>query len=116
MSPEKWILFPTVNELVLSGHIQLNSKIEYDISEVHPERRLRGPAKSFNTQMGYGFINVSGFHEDIFVYYTANDDIPRGQAFAKPDEFIEFQVIETNRGLQPRKSVNAKSQCISVEQ
>ncbi|CAF5222388.1 unnamed protein product [Rotaria magnacalcarata] len=79
-----------------------------DISEVNPDRRLRGKVIWFDAQKGYGFIDVTGFQIDIFVHWTVFDDMPRRRAFLKHDEDVEFHVVQSDRGWQTRELTRLK--------
>ncbi|AXH99192.1 cold-shock protein [Sporosarcina sp. PTS2304] len=57
----------------------------------------QGTVKWFNSEKGFGFIEVDG-EEDIFVHFSAI----QGDGFKSLDEGqqVEFEVVEGNRGLQ----------------
>jgi len=58
---------------------------------------LRGKVKWFNNVKGYGFIEYENL-EDIFVHYSAiNQD---GYKTLAEGQLVEFQLIETSKGLQ----------------
>ncbi|WOV88999.1 cold-shock protein [Sporosarcina oncorhynchi] len=57
----------------------------------------QGTVKWFNSEKGFGFIEVEG-EEDVFVHFSAI----QGDGFKSLDEGqqVEFEVVEGNRGLQ----------------
>jgi cold shock protein len=57
----------------------------------------KGTVKWFNDAKGYGFIQQSG-GEDVFVHFSAIT----GEGFRtlQEGEEVEFEVNETDRGLQ----------------
>lgn len=56
-----------------------------------------GKVKWFNNEKGYGFIEYKQ-DEDIFVHYsTINHD---GYKTLSEGQFVEFTLLETNKGLQ----------------
>ena len=57
---------------------------------------MRGKVKWFNNRRGYGFIESS--KEDIFIHHQAID-MP-GYKTLKEGNIVEFEVIETPKGLQ----------------
>lgn len=59
--------------------------------------RLTGTVKWFSNPKGYGFIEDEN-GRDLFVHYTAIE----GSGFRSLDEgeSVEFEVAETDRGLQ----------------
>lgn len=61
--------------------------------------RLRGTVTWFSDPKGYGFIARIG-GRDVFVHYTAIE----GRGFRSLDEGerVEFEVVETDRGLEAR--------------
>ncbi len=61
---------------------------------------VQGKVKWFNNRKGYGFIEKEDGN-DVFVHYQ---DI-QGEGFKtlKPDEDVEFELIESEKGL---KAVN----------
>lgn len=66
---------------------------------------MRGKIKWFNNEKGYGFIAYKE-NEDIFVHYSAimKDGY---KTLAEGDE-VEFNLIETAKGLQAQNVVNIK--------
>ncbi len=66
---------------------------------------MRGKIKWFNNEKGYGFIAYKE-NEDIFVHYSAI--VKDGyKTLAEGDE-VEFNLIETAKGLQAQNVVNIK--------
>ena len=67
---------------------------------------MRGNVKWFNNDKGYGFIEyVDG--EDIFVHYSQINQ--SGYKTLEEGEMVEFELYETERGLQ------AKNVCKTVK-
>ncbi|HHX33540.1 MAG TPA: cold shock domain-containing protein [Mollicutes bacterium] len=58
---------------------------------------MRGKVKWFNNEKGYGFIQYADL-EDIFVHYSAI--IKEGYKTLKEGDVVEFNLIETAKGLQ----------------
>ncbi len=58
---------------------------------------MRGKVKWFNNDKGYGFIEYENL-EDIFVHYSAI--IKEGYKTLKEGELVDFNLIETVKGLQ----------------
>jgi len=58
---------------------------------------VRGKVKWFNNEKGYGFIQYADL-EDIFVHYSAI--IKEGYKTLKEGDVVEFNLIETAKGLQ----------------
>ena len=57
----------------------------------------KGIIKWFNNEKGYGFINGK-VNEDIFVHYTSIKT--NGYRTLSEGEEVEYQLIETPKGLQ----------------
>lgn len=55
--------------------------------------------KWFNDAKGYGFLE-NGEREDIFVHYSAINR--EGFKTLAPDQLVEFDLIETNKGYQAK--------------
>ena len=58
---------------------------------------MRGKVKWFNNDKGYGFIEYEDL-EDIFVHYSAI--VKEGYKTLKEGELVDFNLIETVKGLQ----------------
>ena len=58
---------------------------------------MRGKVKWFNNEKGYGFIECENL-EDIFVHYSAI--VKEGYKTLKEGELVDFNLIETTKGLQ----------------
>lgn len=58
---------------------------------------MRGNVKWFNNEKGYGFIEYKD-GEDIFVHYSAIKQ--DGYKTLSEGQLVEFQLIETEKGLQ----------------
>ncbi|MDD2409266.1 MAG: cold shock domain-containing protein [Bacilli bacterium] len=58
---------------------------------------MRGKVKWFNNEKGYGFIEYEDL-EDIFVHYSAINK--EGYKTLKEGDLVEFNLIETTKGLQ----------------
>ncbi|MBF2374224.1 cold-shock protein CspB [Listeria seeligeri] len=59
-----------------------------------------GTVKWFNSEKGFGFIEVEG-GEDVFVHFSAIE----GDGFKTLDEgqSVEFEIVEGQRGPQAEK-------------
>lgn len=57
----------------------------------------QGTVKWFNSEKGFGFIEIEG-EEDVFVHFSAI----QGDGFKTLDEGqkVEFEVVDGNRGPQ----------------
>ncbi|CAF3413762.1 unnamed protein product [Rotaria socialis] len=102
MEPEERVPFKTLKQKDSETELPIDVK-KHDISQVHPDRRLRGKVIQFNYQKGYGFIDTPGFPNDIFVHRTAIDNAPSGGTSLQGDDSVEFRVVNTNKGWQARK-------------
>lgn len=58
---------------------------------------MKGFVKWFNNEKGFGFIEYKP-NEDVFVHYSAID--ADGYKSLKEGDYVEFQLIETGKGLQ----------------
>lgn len=58
---------------------------------------LEGKAKWFNSEKGFGFIEVEG-QDDVFVHFSAI----QGEGFKTLEEgqAVSFEIVEGNRGPQ----------------
>ena len=61
-----------------------------------------GKVKWFNAEKGFGFIN-RGEGPDIFVHYS--QIIEDGYRTLDEGQEVEFELLETNRGLQAKNVV-----------
>ncbi len=57
----------------------------------------QGSVKWFNNAKGYGFIQVDGVEEDIFVHYSSI--LEDGFKTLKADEDVEFELHRGPKGL-----------------
>jgi len=55
-----------------------------------------GRVKSFDAVKGYGFIQYH--HQDIFIHYS--NILEDGFKTLNQDDLVEFQLLETSKGLQ----------------
>ena len=60
---------------------------------------VKGQVKWFNPEKGFGFIN-RGEGADIFVHYSQING--QGYKTLLEGEMVEFEVCETDRGLQAK--------------
>lgn len=58
---------------------------------------MRGKVKSFSNEKGYGFIAVDN-GKDVFFHYSQL--VMEGYKKIDPEVFVEFDLVETERGLQ----------------
>lgn len=58
----------------------------------------KGTVKWFNANKGYGFISDSEGRGEIFVHYTGIN--MEGYRRLEDGQDVEFDIIETERGLQ----------------
>ena len=70
---------------------------------------MEGIVKWFNSSKGFGFVNVEGIKEDIFVHYSAIIDKDQGYKNLVCGQFIYLDVVCTDKGL---KAINVKSRDI----
>lgn len=66
---------------------------------------MKGRIKWFNNEKGYGFIEYRE-NEDIFVHYSAI--VKDGYKTLNQGDEVEFNLIETTKGLQAQNVVNTK--------
>lgn len=59
---------------------------------------VTGTVKWFDSKKGFGFITKDGTQGDIFVHYTSIE----GEGFRslKDGEVVEFELVESEKGLQ----------------
>ena len=70
---------------------------------------MEGIVKWFNSSKGFGFVNVKGIEEDIFVHYSAIIDKNPGYKNLVCGQYIYLDVVSTDKGL---KAINVKSRDI----
>ncbi|KKB71615.1 MULTISPECIES: cold-shock protein CspD [Bacillus] len=65
---------------------------------------LEGKVKWFNSEKGFGFIEVEG-QDDVFVHFSAI----QGEGFKTLEEgqSVTFEIVEGNRGPQASNVVKA---------
>lgn len=61
---------------------------------------MRGRIKWFDNRRGFGFIISEEEDEDIFIHYQHIDG--QGYKTLKEGEYVEFELIETSKGLQAK--------------
>ena len=61
---------------------------------------MTGKVKSFNKGKGYGFI-ITDEDKEIFFHYS--DLVMEGFKTIDPETEVEFEIIETERGLQAKE-------------
>ena len=64
--------------------------------------KVQGRVKWFNAEKGFGFIN-RGEGADIFVHYS--QIMENGYRSLEEGQSVEFELFETERGLQARNVV-----------
>ena len=63
---------------------------------------MRGKVKWFNSEKGFGFID-RGEGKDIFVHYS--QIVENGSKTLKEGELVEFELYQSERGMQARHVV-----------
>ncbi len=58
---------------------------------------MQGKVKMFNPEKGFGFITVED-GKDVFFHYSQL--VMDGYKTVEPDGTVEFDLVETDRGLQ----------------
>ncbi|MCY7611832.1 cold-shock protein CspD [Bacillus safensis] len=58
---------------------------------------LEGKVKWFNSEKGFGFIEVEG-QDDVFVHFTAIEG--DGYKSLEEGQEVSFEIVEGNRGPQ----------------
>ena len=66
-----------------------------------------GTVKWFNSRKGYGFIipDDESYEKEIFVHYSVIEVEGDGFKSLNPDDKVEFEVEETEKGFEARKVV-----------
>ncbi len=63
---------------------------------------MEGKVKMFNNEKGYGFITIEGGKE-VFFHYS--ELVMEGFKTIEDGASVEFEMVETERGLQARQVV-----------
>ncbi len=71
---------------------------------------MKGKVKWFNNEKGYGFIDHSS-GEDVFVHYSAIKQ--DGYKTLSEGQLVDFELIETPKGLQAINVVSVGEKVIS---
>ncbi len=66
----------------------------------------KGKVKWFSNVKGYGFLTKEGFDKDIFAHYSAIQ--AEGYKTLDPDEEVEFEIVDGERGPQAKNIVRTK--------
>lgn len=61
---------------------------------------MQGKVKMFNPEKGFGFITLED-GKDVFFHYSQL--VMEGYKTIEPDTNVEFELIETERGLQAQE-------------
>lgn len=64
---------------------------------------MKSKVKWFNNERGFGFLEYNGL-EDIFVHYSAIN--MKGYKTLAEGEYVEFDLIRTDKGLQAKNVVS----------
>ena len=72
---------------------------------------MRGKVKMFNQEKGYGFITLED-GKDVFFHYSQL--MMEGFKTIDADAEVEFEVVETDRGLQAHNIVKAQKNRMTV--
>ena len=67
---------------------------------------MRGKVKWFNNTKGHGFIEYRD-GEDIFIHYSAI--LSDGYKTLVEGQYVEFELVETAKGLQAKNVIEIKS-------
>ncbi|WP_163654336.1 cold-shock protein CspD [Listeria sp. PSOL-1] len=59
---------------------------------------MQGRVKWFNAEKGFGFIEVEGGGDDVFVHFSAIQD--EGYRSLEEGQSVEFEIVEGDRGPQ----------------
>ena len=68
-----------------------------------------GKVKWFNNEKGYGFIEYKD-QEDIFVHYSSI--LSQGFKTLVEGQYVEFELVETDKGLQAKNVVEIKTELV----
>ena len=66
---------------------------------------MKGKVKWFNNDKGFGFIEYNT-DEDIFVHYSSI--LSRGFKTLVEGQYVEFDLVRTDKGLQAKNVVEIK--------
>ncbi|MEL6656153.1 MAG: cold shock domain-containing protein [Bacteroidota bacterium] len=66
---------------------------------------LEGTVKWFDEAKGFGFINVKGRKDDVFVHLNEVHNSGYDTLFAK--DIVEFEIVEDNRGRAQATNLTA---------
>lgn len=66
---------------------------------------MQGKIKWFNNAKGYGFINYEE-GKDVFVHFSSI--IKEGYKTLDEGDLVEFELVETDKGLQAKKVISVK--------
>jgi len=61
----------------------------------------QGTVKWFNSDKGFGFINVDGGNEDVFVHFSAIES--NGYRSLDENQRVEFEVTQGPKGPQAQR-------------
>ena len=61
---------------------------------------MQGKVKMFNAEKGFGFITMAD-GKDVFFHYSQL--VMKGYKTIDPDTRVEFNLVETDRGLQAQE-------------
>lgn len=66
----------------------------------------KGKVKWFSNVKGYGFLRKEGEERDIFVHYS----VIQGEGYKRlnPDEEVQFDIVEGEKGPQAQNVVRIK--------
>ena len=67
---------------------------------------MESKVKWFNNTKGYGFIEYTDT-EDIFVHYSAI--LSEGFKTLVEGQYVEFELVQTDKGLQAKNVVETKT-------
>lgn len=61
-------------------------------------QRIKGKVKWFNSEKGFGFIEIEGQAKELFVHYTAIKG--EGYRFLEEGAEVSFVIVQGKRGPQ----------------